>query len=120
MYKPEIGRFLQTDPLGYIDTINPYAYCANNPLNRVDPWGLYAYNPGGAGFPTPMIDTSTGCPINGGTNSGLPPKLYTKVVVGSLLGAAGWYVAGPMGAALVGGSAELIGGLMDIIYEIAE
>ncbi|MGE4286976.1 MAG: RHS repeat-associated core domain-containing protein [Phycisphaerae bacterium] len=40
MYKPEIGRFLQTDPLGYIDTINPYAYCANNPLNRIDPWGL--------------------------------------------------------------------------------
>jgi hypothetical protein len=35
-----IGRFLQTDPMGYIDTVNPYAYCANNPLNWIDPWGL--------------------------------------------------------------------------------
>ena len=39
MYAPEIGRFLQTDPLGYIDTINPYAYCGNNPLNWIDPSG---------------------------------------------------------------------------------
>jgi RHS repeat-associated protein len=43
MYKPEIGRFLQTDPLGYIDTINPYAYCANNPLNWIDPWGWFHF-----------------------------------------------------------------------------
>ena len=40
MYAPEIGRFLQTDPFGYIDTINPYAYCGNNPLNWIDPMGL--------------------------------------------------------------------------------
>ena len=41
MYDPEIGRFLQTDPLGYIDTINPYAYCGNNPANWIDPTGLW-------------------------------------------------------------------------------
>ncbi|ARN56564.1 hypothetical protein STSP1_00947 [Sedimentisphaera salicampi] len=40
MYSPKIGRFLQTDPLGYFDTINPYAYCGNNPVNWIDPWGL--------------------------------------------------------------------------------
>lgn len=40
-YSPLIGRFLQPDPLGYIDGLNLYAYCANNPVNYVDPWGLY-------------------------------------------------------------------------------
>jgi len=39
-YNPYIGRFLQTDPVGYGAGINWYAYCGNNPLNWVDPSGL--------------------------------------------------------------------------------
>ncbi len=38
-YNPYIGRFLQTDPVGYNDGINWYLYCRNNPLARVDPSG---------------------------------------------------------------------------------
>jgi RHS repeat-associated protein len=40
-YNPYIGRFLQTDPVGY-----GYAYCGNNPLGRVDPSGLADYTYG--------------------------------------------------------------------------
>lgn len=45
-YDPSIGRFLQTDPIGYEGGINLYTYCNNNPVNWVDSLGLST----GSGF----------------------------------------------------------------------
>ncbi len=39
-YNPHIGRFMQTDPVGYGAGINWYLYCGNNPLAFVDPSGM--------------------------------------------------------------------------------
>jgi len=53
-YDPRTGRFISQDPAGSGD--NWYVYADNNPVNNVDPSGLYATWPGdGIPFPQPEL-----------------------------------------------------------------
>jgi RHS repeat-associated protein len=48
MYSPALGRFLQTDPVGFDAGFNLYRYVGNDPVNLTDPSGLKPTKEGGA------------------------------------------------------------------------
>ena len=49
-YDPEAGRFLQRDPLGYVDGLGLYEFCATSPATWRDPLGERLVVPEGRDF----------------------------------------------------------------------
>jgi len=67
-YSPTLGRFLQPDPIGYGDGLNPYNYVRSDPVNHIDFYGLEY---GDVGDPI-IASCCTSAPIG---SSDLPPSV---------------------------------------------
>jgi len=63
LYMPQLGRFAQPDPLGFVDSVNRYAYVRNSPQNYVDPTGKLALmniaSTMNTGYTVPPIEFNT-------------------------------------------------------------
>jgi RHS repeat-associated protein len=87
MYSPGLGRFLQTDPVGYADDLNWYAYVGNNPVNFTDPTGHWLVNAAmGA------LNAEIGFGVSWATGERNPYTLAVNAGVDFVVG----FVAGPV------------------------
>jgi RHS repeat-associated protein len=84
------GRFVQRDPLGYVDGMNLYQYGLSRPMVSVDPFGEHAqssqsFDHDGDGIPDhldpdhPSNDKSKGCGITEEWNFGWPPHPWIMI-----------------------------------------
>ncbi|GAB3011453.1 hypothetical protein GCM10027098_01070 [Bowmanella dokdonensis] len=99
-YDPEIGRYIQSDPLGLYDGPNTYVYVYNNPVNYIDPTGKW----GIAGGIYGAVSGGIGGYISGGWRGAI-----VGAGAGALVGAVNPFGASSAGAAAGAGIASLLG-----------
>jgi RHS repeat-associated protein len=88
-YDPQLGTFLETDPIGALDYINLYSYVGLEPGNATDPSGMWS----------PL--NSRGWEVNNITPEQEAQSRNESVQAVTIVGAAAVCAAGPCEAAVV-------------------
>jgi RHS repeat-associated protein len=80
-YDSRLGQFLSPDPAGAVDSTNPYAFAASDPINHSDPFGLGSAGPAGP----PSTSGAARSPRGTGSGSGRagprPPWTFISSIV---------------------------------------
>jgi RHS repeat-associated protein len=110
-YDPELGRWLSKDPLDESSKINRYDYCANDPVNQIDPDGRFIIQiiggviGGGINAYKHWNEWKNGCITNG--------QFWGSVGLGVATGVGATFAPGLIGGLIAGGSAGFVNNTVD-------
>ena len=102
-YDPEIGRWVTKDPVLFTGGVNLYAYAENDPVNWIDPAGLWVLQAGGAVIGGPAAAFANWNAHESGQMSGA--EFGTAIAFGAGTGALATLPTSLIGGAIVGGAA---------------
>jgi len=104
-YDPDTGRWISRDPIAEQGGLNLYAYVDNNPINGMDPLGLFLQILAGATIGAVIAGAAAAA--FGGDWSEIKAAALGGAISGALVSSGLWLVAGALEAGTIGGGTAL-------------